>query len=173
MENGQAQAASSELGSFSSNDEIMSWHFRSQLEPCVIKCVFLGYSSNKRGYKCFDPISGGKRSVASKWVFTVKYNPDRKFSGQPYRHQKTLTIVRKPSPLATFPAKSFSDTDHTIRCARRRSSSFVKAPEGESQSRTGHAHFFSSGLNLTHRLVRARRALSGNALPLPASPDAV
>ena len=28
MENGQAQAASSELGSFSSNDEIMSWHFR-------------------------------------------------------------------------------------------------------------------------------------------------
>ena len=31
---------------------------RSQLEPCVIKCVFLGYSSNKRGYKCFDPISG-------------------------------------------------------------------------------------------------------------------
>ena len=28
MENGQANAASSELGSFSSNDEIMSWHFR-------------------------------------------------------------------------------------------------------------------------------------------------
>ena len=28
MENGQANAASSELGFFSSNDEIMSWHFR-------------------------------------------------------------------------------------------------------------------------------------------------
>ena len=38
-----------------------------------------------------------------------------------------------------FLATSFSNTDHTIRCARRRSSSFVKAPEGESQSRTGQA----------------------------------
>ena len=26
-----------------------------------------------------------------------------KLSGQPYRRQKTLTIVRKPSPLSTFP----------------------------------------------------------------------
>ena len=31
---------------------------RSELEPCAIKCVFLGYSSTKHGYKCFDPISG-------------------------------------------------------------------------------------------------------------------
>ena len=72
-----------------------------------------------------------------------------KLSGQPYRHQKTLTAVRKSSPSATFPTKSFSDTDHTIKCARRRSSSFVTAPEGESQSCTGHARFFSGSLNLT------------------------
>ena len=31
---------------------------RSKLEPCAIKCVLLGYSSTKHGYKCFDPISG-------------------------------------------------------------------------------------------------------------------
>ena len=62
-------------------------------------------------------------------------------SGQPCCRQKTLTA-------GDFPAKSFSNTDHTIRCARRRSSSFVKAPEGESQSRADHARFFSGGLNL-------------------------
>ena len=62
-----------------------------------------------------------------------------KFSDQPYRRQKTLTTIRKPSSSATFQrlfsAKSFSDTDHTIKCARRRSSSLVKAPEGDSQPR--------------------------------------
>ena len=58
-----------------------------------------------------------------------------KFSDQPYRRQKTLIVVRKPSLSATFPATSFSNTDHTIRCARRRSSSFLKAPEGESHPR--------------------------------------
>ena len=84
-----------------------------------------------------------------------------KLSDQPYRRQKTLT------------AGDFSDTDHTIRCARRRSSSFVKAPEGDSHPRAGHARFFSGGLNLTRRRIRVHAALSGHALPPPASPDAV
>jgi len=29
---------------------------RSKLDPCVVKCLFLGYGLNKKGYKCFDPI---------------------------------------------------------------------------------------------------------------------
>ena len=89
-----------------------------------------------------------------------------KLSDQPYRRQKTLTAVRKPSPPATFPAKSFSDTDHTIRCAMRRSSSFLKAPEGESHPRT----FL---LRRPESHMPARGALSGHALPPPASPNAV
>ncbi|RVW45709.1 hypothetical protein CK203_105139 [Vitis vinifera] len=83
--------------------------------------------------------------------------------GQPYRRQKTLTIVRKPSPLSTFPGdfpvKSFSDTDHTIRCSRRRSSSFVKAPEGDSQSRADNSRFFFGGLNLTRPRMRALKII--------------
>ncbi|RVW51225.1 hypothetical protein CK203_084709 [Vitis vinifera] len=93
------------------------------------------------------------------------------------RSKKTLApinriAVRKPSPPATFLATLSGEvlfhTDHTIRCARRSSSSFVKAPEGDSQSRTG-----SGGLNLTRQRVRVRGTLSDNALPPPTSPDAV
>ena len=74
-----------------------------------------------------------------------------KFSGQPYRRQKTLTADDFSDD--SFQQSSFSDTDHTIRCTRRRSSSFIKTPERESQSREGHACFFSGGLNLTRRRV--------------------
>ena len=89
----------------------------------------------------------------------------------PHRRRKTLTAGDFSGDL--FLATSFSDTDHTIRCARRRSSTFLKAPEKESQPRAGHARLFSGGLNLTRRRVRARGSLSGHALPPPTSPDAV
>ena len=90
-----------------------------------------------------------------------------KLSDQPYRCQKPLTAIRKPllpseNPRRRrlfqrlFPAKSFSDTNHTIRCARRRSSSFVEAPERDSQPRAGHVRFFSDDLNLTHFHLQPR-----------------
>ena len=56
-----------------------------------------------------------------------------KLSDQLYRRQKTLTAGDFSGDL--FPATSFSNADHTIRCARRRSSTFLKAPEEESHPR--------------------------------------
>ncbi|KAF2306641.1 hypothetical protein GH714_020006 [Hevea brasiliensis] len=29
---------------------------RTKLDPCAIRCVFLGYGLHKKGYRCFDPI---------------------------------------------------------------------------------------------------------------------
>ena len=94
-----------------------------------------------------------------------------KLFDQPYHRQKTLIVGDFSGDL--FLATSFSDTDHTIRCARRRSSTFLKAPEEESHPRAGHARLFSGGLNLTRRRVKACGSLSGHALPPPTSPDAV
>ena len=74
-----------------------------------------------------------------------------KLSNQPYRRQKTLTVDNFSGDL--FPAKFFSDTDHIIRCARKRSSSFVKAPKGEYRSRADHSRLFSGSLNLTRQRV--------------------
>jgi hypothetical protein len=28
---------------------------RTKLEPCVVRCIFLGYGTNKKGYHCYDP----------------------------------------------------------------------------------------------------------------------
>ncbi|RVW84336.1 hypothetical protein CK203_036608 [Vitis vinifera] len=59
-----------------------------------------------------------------------------KLSGQPYRGQKTLitvTFFRRYFP-ETFPA-TFSDTDHIIRSAKRRSATFLKAPEPKTITR--------------------------------------
>ena len=32
-------------------------HNRSKLDPMAIKCIFIGYSSNQKGYKCYSPIT--------------------------------------------------------------------------------------------------------------------
>ena len=30
---------------------------RTKFDPCAVKCVFVGYGINQKGYRCFDPVS--------------------------------------------------------------------------------------------------------------------
>ena len=98
-------------------------------------------------------------------------------SGQPHRRRISTTPATFSGELSgelfrrTFPATSFSDTDHTKRSAWRRSPTSSKASEPENPPRAGHAHFSGRRLNLTRWHVRAQ-TFSGDAPPPPASPDA-
>ncbi|PON38652.1 hypothetical protein PanWU01x14_311080 [Parasponia andersonii] len=53
---------------------------RTKLDPKVHKCIFVGYSTNQRGYKCFDPILR-KMFVSMDVTF---------FEGQSYYHNSHL-----------------------------------------------------------------------------------
>ena len=80
----------------------------------------------------------------------------------PHRRRKTLIagdFRRSPFPTPTIPSSAQGGDLQLFSKHRRKNPS--------------HARLFSGGLNLTRRRVRTCGALSGHALPPPASPDAV
>ena len=48
-----------------------------------------------------------------------------------------------------FPPATFSDINHIIKSAKRRSATFLKAPKPKTDPRASHAPFFSDNLNPT------------------------
>ena len=69
-------------------------HERSKLSPCAVKCVFIGYGINQKGYRCFDP--------KKRQIFTTM-NCDFLESEFFYNTQLTSQGEKSSDPLSWLP----------------------------------------------------------------------
>jgi hypothetical protein len=89
---------------------------RSKLDPKVEKCIFIGYSSKQKGYRCFNP-STRKLQVSRDVVFDEMaswYSPLKAVEDEEARNGDVSSNVEKESQLINGPQKSsisgFSNT---------------------------------------------------------------
>ena len=72
--------------------------YRGKLDPCAIKCVFIGYAPNKKGYKCYRPQS--RKIYISKDVTfheTESFFPSSQLHGESIQEAEDLELP--PFPL--------------------------------------------------------------------------
>lgn len=86
-------------------------HQRGKLDPRALKCVFVGYSSTQKGYKCYHPLS--KKFFVS---FDVTFQENIGYFTQPYPQEEIskmenkdlflLDLPFRPSPPLSNPSSS-------------------------------------------------------------------
>ena len=111
--------------------------------------------------------SSDRISFLSPFPFPKTFRSAISWSENPHHHQHFSDNIFRTLFRRLFFSAIFSDTDHIIKSAKRRSATFLNAPEPKTDPRASHAPFFSSGLNPMRQRVRARDPLSGAEL-LPA-----
>ena len=84
---------------------------RTKLEPCAIRCMFVGYGNHQKGYKCFD-LETGKTYVTMDVTFLE--------SESYFRNQQRLFPIQEKTNQVIWwedeqgnTDRVDSDTDHT------------------------------------------------------------
>ncbi|KAL1549825.1 Beta-galactosidase 8 [Salvia divinorum] len=80
-------------------------HERSKFSPCAIKCVFLGYGRNQKGYRCYDPTTQTMHTTLN-----CDFVEGEFFYSQPSSQGESQSETPKSDTLGWLPTPTLTPT---------------------------------------------------------------